>query len=94
MLLAPVRPLVPAEGRLAVAVGREEVVGREVVDGRVVVEPLAVGRPELLPAATLLVVVGRWLPLIEPALVPPPCGVAVPLVRLPPLIEPFVPLSP
>ena len=81
----PGRPLVLAVGRLLVvgltAVGR-------------VAEPVVVvvGRPETLPAVTLLVVVGRP-PLIEPAVLLPFFW-TLPLPLLPPLIEPAVPLLP
>ena len=91
VVLVPVRPLVPAEGRLLVAVGLEVVVGRVVV-------PLLLGRlvllfPDMLPDA-----VGRVVevePLIEPVLLLP--EMVAPfcvLFRLPPLIEPAVPLLP
>ena len=89
--LAPVRPLVPAVGRLLLP-----------TCGRVLLVPLPLGRPDALPELTrpveaLLPAVGR-LPLIEPlALRPetvaPLCG-AKPLVPVGRLIEPAVLLLP
>lgn len=91
VVLAPVRPLVPAVGRVLVTVGLEVVVGR--------VEALVLlGRLEVLPADILPEAVGRVVvvaPLIEPVLVRPET-VAPPLcvLGLPPLIEPAVLLLP
>ena len=91
VVLVPVRPLVPAVGRLPL------IVGLDVVDGRVVVllGRLAVALPDML-----LVAVGRVAvaaPLIKPELgrpetLVPLCMVVLP--RLPPLIEPAVLLLP
>ena len=89
LVLVPVRPLVPAVGRLPVTVGLEVVVGRVVVP--------AVGRLVVVPADMLPFAVGRVVeaePLIEPELgrpetVAPFCVVPLPL-GLPPLIEPAV----
>lgn len=91
VLLEPVRPLVPAVGRLAV--------GPEAVVGRV---PLLSVRTELLPEATRPVealpeMVGR-VPLIEPVVVrfetvAPFCG-AKPLLPAEWLIDPVVPVLP
>ena len=91
VVLVPVRPLVPAVGRLLLTVGLE------VVDGRVVV---LLGRLAVVPPDMLPFTVGRVLvaePLIEPELgrletVAPLCVVLLP--RLPPLIEPAVLLLP
>ena len=85
----PTRPLVPAEG-LDVVVGLEAVVGLVVVACGRTVPPLWL---EVLP---LTLAVGRWVPLIEPAVVLP--ETVAPFCGLLPetwwLIEPVVPLLP
>lgn len=88
--VVPVRPLVPAVGRVLPTCGR------------VLLVPVPLVRPDALPALTrpveaLLPAVGR-LPLIEPVAlrpetVAPLCG-AKPLVPVARLIDPFVPLLP
>lgn len=90
VVVAPVRPLVPAVGRLLVTEGLEVVVGR--VDA-----PLLLGRLAVLPADMLPEAVGRVVvvePLIEPALVRPETVAPFCVFRLPPLIEPAVLLLP